>query len=239
VKTAKTLASTISAALLLIAAHARATEPLDALKEANPSLYQLYNNYPMYHDGLRDYANKQGFRRPIENLATIVHEIIHIDSFVHQGFFVDGVYYEPYLRADAWPSLTNEQVRPYLRDHERGSIYRLYALNTPRNHLGNIVDEINVYGHVLPFVCKAEPESAEKQVKNLIGFLHLSEGYLRTLRTMMPGEYIQLVRNKETRGILVLVIQRAWKALRACGVPEQAIPAQEAAYFVQASGTAK
>jgi hypothetical protein len=228
-------ARSIILTILLIAASAHATEPLDALKEANPALYKLYNKYPMYHDGLREYANKQGFRRPIENLATIVHEIIHIDSFVHQGFFVDGIYYEPYLRTDAWPSLTNEQVRPYLLDHERGVIYRLYFINTPSNHLGNIVDEINAYGHVLPFVCKEEPESTEKQVRNLIGFLHLAEGYLRTLRTIAPDEYIRMTRNKETRGILVLVIQRAWKALKACGVPEQTIPAQEAAYFMQAS----
>jgi len=223
----------VFAALLLIASYAHAIEPLAALKEINPSLYKLYHKYPIYHDGLRDYANKQGFRRPVENLATIVHEIIHIDSFVHEGFFVDGVYYEPYLRKDAWPSLTNEQVRPYLLDHERGVVYRLYALNTPHNHLGNIVDEINVYGHVLPFVCKAEPESTEKQVKNLIGFLHLAEGYLRTLRTMMPGEYARMGHNKETRGIFALVIQRAWKALRECGVSDHAIPAQEAAYFMR------
>jgi hypothetical protein len=236
---ARAIIATISAALLFIAVSAHAAEPLDALKDANPSLYKLYNNYPMYHDRLREYANMQGFRRPIENLATIVHETIHVDSFVHQGFFVDGVYYEPYLRADAWPNLTNEQVRPYLLDHERGVIYRLYVLSAPHNHLGNIVDEINAYGHVLPFVCKAEPESTEKQVKNLIGFLHLAEGYLRTLRTMMPGEYIQMAHNKETRGVLTLVIQRAWKALRECGVPEQEIPAQEAAYFVRLSGAAQ
>lgn len=84
----------------------------------------------------------QGFRRPIENLATVAHEIIHIASAVHEGYYIDGTYYEPYLKQGR-PALNNEQVRPYLQDHERGIITNLYANNTPKTNLGNIVDEIN------------------------------------------------------------------------------------------------
>ena len=223
------------AALMLVLGtlgSAHANEPLNDLRTAAPALYKLYQSYPSYHKDLGDYANKQGYRRPVENLATVVHEIIHVDSFSHQGYFVDGVYYEPHVRADAWPSLTNEQVRPYLLGDERGVIYQLYALNTPRNHLGNLVDEINAYGHVLPFVCRMEPESTEKQVKNLIGFLQLAEGYLRVLRTAMPKEYAAFTKSVEARGAFTLIVQRAWKALRECGVSEQSIPVQEAAWLM-------
>jgi len=210
---------------------ASAAEPLDVLKGANPALYALYNNYKGYHEGLGAYAARQGFRRPYEHLATVVHELIHIDSSVHQGFYIEGTYYEPYLAAGAWPSLNNEQVRPYLTDQERSSnIYRLYVLNTPSNNLGNIVDEINAYTHVAPLVCSNEPESAEKQSRNLLGFLHLVEGYLRTLRTRLPGEYQRLREHREARGALTLVLERAWAALRVCGVREGGMGG-EARYF--------
>lgn len=210
---------------------ASAAEPLDTLKSANPGLYALYSNYQAYHEGLGDYAARQGFRRPYEHLATVVHELIHIDSAVHQGFYIEGTYYEPYLAAGAWPSLNNEQVRPYLTEPERSSnIYRLYVLNTPSNHLGNIVDEINAYSHVAPLVCVYERESAEKQSRNLTGFLHLVEGYLRTLRTRLPGEYQRLREHREARGALTLILERAWAALRVCGVRE-GVPGGEARYL--------
>lgn len=211
---------------------AQTAEPLAALKQF-PALYSLYQSYPSYHKGFVDYANRQGFRQPIENLATVVHETIHIDSMVHQGYFIDGVYYEPYLRRDAWPTLTNEQVSSSLFDYEKGVIYRFYVLNTPKNNLGNVVDEINAYGHVLSFVCRNEPDSTEKQVANLIGFLNLTEGYLRTLRTAFPAEYQRFASQNESRGVFILVTQRAWKALRECGVSEGMIPTQESAYFMK------
>lgn len=204
----------------------------DALRSGYPALYKLYQSYPSYRPAFTDYANRQGFRRPVENLATVVHELIHIDSSTHQGFFIDGIYYEPYLRRDAWPSPTNEQVKPYLLEPERGVIYRFYLLNTPQNHLGNVVDEINAYGHVLPFVCRNEPDSTDKQVKNLIGFLHLTEGYLRTLRTGLPAEYLRFSGQKEARGVFGLAVQKAWNALHDCGVSDGAIPAQEARFFL-------
>lgn len=205
--------------------------PVEELKQSAPVLSKLYLSYPTYHKVFGEYASRQGFRRPVENLATVVHELIHVDSASHQGFFIDGTYYEPYLSKEAWPSLTNEQVRPYLIDLERrGPIYQLYALNTPANHLGNLVDEINAYGHVLPFVCANEPESVEKQVTNLTGFLRLVEGYLRILRTGLPAEYQRFATHREARGAFSLVVQRSWQAMQNCGVKD--IPMQEAGYFM-------
>ncbi len=202
------------------------------LEQWSPKLYAIYQTYPQFHTKLAEYARKQGFRQPIEEMATVLHEIIHIDSFVHNGFFVDGTYYEPYVSQGAWPALTNEQLAPHVLPHERGIVYDAYVRRTPKNHFGNIIDEINAYGHVLPFVCEREPTSTGKQVRNLIEFLRLAEVYLRTLRVLMPIEYQRLTVRAEARGALVLIIERAWAALRQCGIADAAIPADEAREFI-------
>ncbi len=218
--------------LLCVVGTAIAGDPTKALAHWSPSLYRIYDTYQPYHEALEGYARKQGFRGPIELLGTVVHEIIHIDSFRHQGFFVNGLYYEPYAKAQAWPELTNQKVAPHLLPHERGTVFDLYMRNTPENHLGNIADEINAYGHVLPFICQHEPTSTGKQARSLIGFLHIVEGYLRTLRTVMPGEYQKLAASMETRGALILIIERGWAALRKCGISDAAIPTYEASRFI-------
>jgi len=207
-------------------AHA-AANPEQLLQQYSPVLHREYVAFAAYHVQLRTYATNQGFTLPVENLATVVHEIIHIASAAHQGYLIDGIYYEPYLRRDAWPTLGNKDMAAYIPDRERGNIYNSYVLSTPQNHLGNIVDEINAYGHVAAFVCRYEPAAAGKQTTNLMGFLQLEESYLRTLRTRQPAEYRRLVANKEARGALLLATQRAWDALRACGVPENQIPTIE------------
>lgn len=215
---------------------ATSPNPLEALERASPALYALYNSHPTLQGLFTDYARKQGFSRPVENLATVVHELLHVDSAAHQGYYIDGVYYEPYLKREAWPSLKNSQVSQRLEPQEKqGAIYQFYALKTPENHLGNLVDEINAYGHVLPFVCGNEAESAGKQIGNLTGFLALTEGYFRILRTELPEEYRQLAGNQEARGVLHLVLERAWLALKGCGVVESGAPYREAARFLSFS----
>ncbi len=218
--------------LLCVVSAAIAEDATRALAHWSPSLHRVYLAYQPYHAALGEYARRQGFHGSFERLGTVVHEIIHLDSFRHQGFFVDGSYYEPYVKAQAWPGLTNQGVAPHLLPHERGAVFDLYVRNTPQNHLGNIADEINAYGHVLPFICRHEPTSTGKQVRSLIGFLHIVEGYLRTLRTVMPGEYQKLAASRETRGALVLIIERGWAALRECGMSNAAIPVSEATQFI-------
>jgi len=212
-------------------AHANSLPGDEVIRDS--ALGDLYKRYATYHQAFSAYATRQGFTRPVEKMATVAHEIIHIDSFAHQGFFIDGTYYEPYLSADAWPRLNNGQLHPYLSESERrSSIYRLYTLQAPSNHLGNVVDEINAYGHVLPIVCRDEPQSADKQIKNLMGFLLLSEAYLRTLRTQLPSEYAKLAQQGPTRGVFGLIVQRAWAALGSCAVPIESIPAGETRYLL-------
>lgn len=219
--------------LAMLGARAGETMQLHALQQSAPALYTLYGKYPSLHPVFERYAANQGFRRPAESLATVVHELIHVDSAAHEGFFVDGTYYEPYLRRDAWPSLTLAQVLPYLTEQERqGPIAGIYARSAPGNGLGNLVDEMNAYGHVLPFVCRLEAESCGKQVTNLLGFLSLTEGYLRTLRTGQPAQFQRFAQNRQARGAFTLIVQRAWAALRASGVSAAQIPAQESSYLM-------
>lgn len=206
--------------------------PLEVLETQYPSLHKLYVEYRSYEPGLSDYAKRQGFRRPFELLGTVVHEKIHIASMVHQGFFIDGVYYEPYLKKEAWPTLTNNDVRPHMVPEERGTIYSLYVLNTPGNRLGNVLDEINAYSHVAAFICKNEPESAEKQTRNLIGLMHLQEAFLRVTRQSRPDEYLKVSNSREVRGAIQTISTRAVQALRTCGVADVIIPSRETNYFL-------
>lgn len=219
--------------MLLAPLLAAADSPAEILRVEVPILYRLYAAYPEHHGKLDEYAVRQNFRRPFERLGTAVHELIHIDSYAHQGYFIEGVYYEPYLKRSTWPALSNKDMLQFVKPEDLAGIYYSYVGNTPGNHLGNVVDEINAYGHVLPFICRHEVESAPTQSSNLLSFMKLQERYLQTLRERFPDEYRTLRTSIEARGVMGEVTLRARKALRACGVQEIAIPYQEMAYFTR------
>ena len=207
--------------------------PTDDLKREAPAIYRLVSEYASYHTGFASYASQQGFRRPYENLATVAHEMIHLASAKHAGYFIDGVYYEPYIGAEHWPNLRNRDIAPLMRTEERGLIHSVYMRATPDNNLGNILDEVNAYTHVLPFVCKHEAESAPRQAQNLIGHLNVVEAYLRVARTGRPSEYATLQKNRLSSGAIVTITSRAWAALQGCGLPAAQLPNQEATYFAR------
>lgn len=207
------------------------------LAASEPRLAKLYRQYPGYHAQLVAYAHTQGFVSPIETVATVMHELVHLDSYAHQGYYVDGIYYEPYLSATAWPSLTNADVADRVAAVERGPVFYLYIRKTPANHLGNIVDELNAYGHVAAFVCRNELRSAVKQTMNLAAFLRVAGVYLHTLRIEHPAEYAALAARQASRGILLLVMRRAESALQACGVASPADARGEREQLEQASGS--
>lgn len=230
---AKLAYSFIFAALLLCASNLNAqVPPVEIFRQQYPALYKLYLDNSRYARPLADYATRQGFRQPYENVGTVLHEMIHIASAAHDGFFIDGIYYEPYLHRGAWPSLSNADIDKYLTQQERTIISAIYLPNTPNNNLGNVLDEINAYSHVAQFICENEPLSAEKQVRNLLGHLQLQEAYLRVVRTTSPAEYRQLAANRQSRGAVVTLNARAVQALRACGVAEKKIPALELGYLL-------
>ena len=212
--------------------------PIDALRVQAPTLFALYQKHAIYQTALEEYASRQGFRAPYENLATVVHEMIHIASAKHRGYYINGIYYEPYLSRDnasdpAWPALKNKDVYPYVLPDEKGVIYSVYMPNTPNNHLGNVVDEINAHAQVAAFVCENEADSGTKQVRNLMGHLHLQEAYLRVLRLSQLADYRALAADRESRGAMVSIAAKAWDALKRCGVPEVAVPGKELRYFME------
>lgn len=198
---------------------AMAQEPLEALKTGSPTLWALYQRMSAYESQMSQYVSQQGFQQPFEHLATLLHEYIHIDSLMHLGFFVDGIYYEPYVLDNSWPALTNKDVAQAYRSEEMDVIYSAYVLGAPDNTLGNVLDEINAYGHVIEFVCHFEPSTATKQVANLKGFLRLQEVYLREFRVKQPAQYASFRSSKRwatSRGALELITRRAWLALDSC-----------------------
>lgn len=218
--------------LLLVVQGAFASSPLQILREHYPALFRLHQNYPGHHQVFENYAVQQGFAEPVERLATVIHELIHVDSAAHMGFFIDGVYYEPYVAASHWPRVNNQQLAQFTNLAGAGAVFHRYVLNTPTNHLGNVIDEINAYAHVLPFVCAHEPKNAQKQTDNLIGFLFLVENYLRVLRTVFPDEYRRLTTSREAKGAFGLVVSRAWRALQGCRVPPGNYSRTEAAQLI-------
>jgi len=209
------------------------SDPVDLLKVQYPNLYSLYDRFPSLRSTLAKYASAQGFRAPIVNLATQIHELIHVESSIRQGFFLDGEYFEPYLNPDHWPKITNAEIRPQIRPEEQSVIVSVYMANTPNNGLGNIIDEINAYSQVHEFICKNESQSIQKQRENLVGFLRVLEAYLRTLRTMDRESYERLVDDAQGAGAVETFVLKAWEALAKCGLEIPKFRFSEAVTFIR------
>lgn len=180
---------------------------MDALKRYSPALNSLYLRSGTYQQMLSHYADTQGFRAPYEHLSTIVHELIHIDSAAHKGFFIDGDYVRPYITDSGWTALSNRELD--LSHYPANPATGVYVRNTPDNRLPNILDELNAYTHVLRFVALNEPASLNKQVANLIGHLYLAQAYADALS--QKG----LSLSPEARAIAQRVVQRARTAITA------------------------
>jgi hypothetical protein len=217
-------------------ANAQSIGPHSALAREHPDLQKLFNEYRIYAPAFEKYAHRQGFRKPVEQLATVVHEMVHVASARHQGFFIHGTFYEPYVAASAWPRLSNRDVMPQMLLPEKGLMHSVYMAATPDNRLGNIIDELNAYAHVMPFVCRHERESAEKQVRNVVGLLHIVEAYLRVARIVSPGEYAALLANRASAGAIATITQNAWSALAGCGLPRAMVPRSETEAFLARLG---
>lgn len=205
---------------------ASAATPLEVLRKSNQSLYTLYQVYAPNHKQLSDYAIMQGFQRPTENLATVLHEIIHIDSFAHQGYYIGGTYYAPYLTPSAWPTLNNSGLLPDLSADDitaLGPIYAAYMPNAPKNTIANELDEINAYTQTIPLICANAPQEVAKHLQALTGHLTLVDIYLRTLATTYSSQYRQLANNLTSRGALETIVANAYTTLNQCyhqGAPD-------------------
>lgn len=213
------LVGSVLAYQLAIHQTAHAAGQTTLLQQQNPALYHLYQRHPGYHQQLTEYAQLQGYNHPTENLATILHELIHIDSHIRRAYYFQGKYIEPYLTAPSWPTLTNNILAPSitLRDqHFLGPIYTHYLPNTPNNTLANILDEINAYAQTIPFICTNAPKQSTQHLRALIGHLTLADIYLRTLSQSYAPQYQQLTQNRPARGALETIIANAYITLNQC-----------------------
>lgn len=216
---------------LVAAINGATASPLDLLKQQSPDLYQLYRQGSSYVGALEQYARGQGFRNPVENLAVVTHELVHIFSAVHQGFYIKGTYYEPYLNPSSWPSMTNSELIGKILPSEMSNITSLYARNTPNNTLGNVVDELNAHSQVAEFICRNEPQSGDKQVRNIFGHLLLQEAFLRNIRIAKPAEYKSLSLSKTSRGAMFTITTNSWTALARCGANPNLVAQTEVRYL--------
>lgn len=196
-----------------------AADPHALLQSSYPALSALYQRYPTHHIQLSTYALQQGFTDPVEVLAISVHELLHIDSAAHQGFNIQGTYYDPYLAPRAWPYLANRDITPHLTPDDitrLGQIHSAYLRRTPTNKLGNVLDEINAYTQTIPFICTNAPARAVPHLQALVGHLTLSNIYLRVLAAHFPDQYQRLAGHRISRGAIETIIANAYITLNAC-----------------------
>jgi hypothetical protein len=215
--------------------------PIEDLWRNAPKLHSLYAAYPSLHQKLGAYADMQGFKGSRERLATIVHELIHVDSAANQAYMILGVGYAPYNEPDAWPLYNFAQFREArervnitgIRESTSTAVFHLYITNTPSNTLANLADELNAYGQTAPWLCKQNPtppsysdlsaapqiDESRKTVASLRDMLRTTDAYLRVLRAEAPAEYQSLNTHKrQARNLLALTVLNALRGLEICGI---------------------
>jgi hypothetical protein len=238
-QTMKKAMQLLSVATLLVGAPTLVqASVIETLQQQEPMLYRLYEEYKSVVPTLTNYINSQGFKLPVENVAGVAHELIHIASAAHFGYYIEGTYYEPYLNQSKWTNIRNADITKNIRSEERSNISELLVRPNPKNGLGSILDEINAYTHVLLFVCRNEPGSTNKQISNIDGLLKIVEVYLRTIRIEAPNQYINLLNDRESSGAIETIMQRAWLKLRECDTSRNYIY-PEATNFVNESVSIK
>ncbi|WNV05873.1 hypothetical protein RP726_05530 [Candidatus Methylospira mobilis] len=208
-RTTKLIASAICCFILSAVASVGAADPLTDLAGYSPELAALYARNLAYHAVFNQYADAQGFRRPYEHLATVVHELIHVDSAAHQGFYLDGEYLHPYITNGQWPTLINRELPP--SKFPPDSISAIYARSTPNNRLPNTLDEINAYTHIVRFVGIYEPETLNKQAQSLRGHLQMAARYADALRSA------HIALSPPALAVTQRIIKRAQASLNAVG----------------------
>jgi len=215
----KIILSIIGGLLFTTSQTGHAAEQTAILRQQNPALYQLYQRHSAHHQQLTEYAQLQGYSHPTEKLATILHELIHIDSYTQRAYYFQGKHIVPYLTTSTWPTLTNKNLMPSVTPRDQqylGPIHTHYIPNTPNNTLANVLDEINAYAQTIPFICTNAPQQSTPHLHALIGHLTLANIYLRTLSQSHPSQYQRLTQSRHARGALETIIANAYITLNQC-----------------------
>lgn len=228
------ISALLATACISYAAPPIATDPTWPL----PShLSALYVAYPHLHQTLGTYADSQGFTGPKERLATILHELIHIDSAAKSAYVIHGLAYAPYNAPAAWPRYSFSQFQQ-VAQHSGSTallsvaetpVFRLYVGNAPNNTLANLADELNAYSQTTNWLCRTvSPETFQvsqqkgdersKSVASMRDMLRVTNAYLSTLRTDAPAQYAALYTQQlPARNLLALTIINALHSLAICG----------------------
>lgn len=197
------------------------------------NLHSLYTAYPHLHETLGQYAASQGFSGPYERVATILHELIHIDSAVHGSYQIQGVGYAPYNQPSAWPTYRFLQFRDAVsrpksvdtQEIVNTPIFRLYVANIPNNTLASLADELNAYAQSTNWLCqtvKSNSNERTKSAQSMRDMLRVTNLFLQTLRTEAPTEFVALYRSQRpARNLLALTIINAAESLAMCGMTLQ------------------
>jgi hypothetical protein len=208
----------------------------NACPEFSEAHQKLYEEYQTGEAILKQYAYNQGFRGACEQRLVALHEMVHVDSAIKEAYFDRGKYVVPYLFDSAWTDLglTNWDVldkKTTAEYHKIGSVVARYLRDTPDNHLGNIVDELNAYGQTLLYTSPKEKGALKKQIVNLKGHLAVVEVYLRLLEEEHPKKYVIFTKDKAGR-VLRLMCINAWKTLAKAGVDKDDVSLDRAARFI-------
>lgn len=201
-------------------------------------LSALYVTYPNLHQPLGEYAESQGFRSPRERLATVLHELVHIDSASRGGYLINGATYDPYNTPSAWPTYRLSQFHesalrsttPTIQSLTNTPVFRLYVGNTPNNTLANLADELNAYSQTTDWLCRttSDPRIVNQQTpltderansaQSMRDMLRVVNAYLTTLRVEFPSQYAAFyAQQKPARNLLALTILNAVQSLALCG----------------------
>lgn len=194
-----------------------------------PHLSQLYFKYPQMHAVFEKYAKAQGFQGEREQLAVIVHELIHVDSAAQGAYVIDGVGYDPYNRPSEWPNYSFVQFAesiyrsristlPAIADTP---VFRLYVRNAPNNTLANLADELNAYGQTSDWLCRNTSLSEQvRTVQSLRDMLRVTNAYLLKLKENRIDQYHAFYhQQKPARNLLALTIINALRSLNTCRSP--------------------
>lgn len=181
-----------------------------------PSLARLFTEYrASYGNNLGYYAQIQGYKNPHEKLGTVVHELIHLDTAAKGGYWTPRG--NATIGVSSFATLNHFQIEKLRRPEERmGLVYQSYVIQTPRNHLGNAVDELNAVIHTADFICRFEPASRKRQLDLLEGHLGNVLTFLRISSEQYP-EVNALNKQHDQKNLIEMLVIASLRLIPLCG----------------------
>lgn len=181
-----------------------------------PALARLFAEYRTdYGNNFGYYAQIQGFRNPYEKLGISIHEMIHVDTATRGGYWMPQG--NATIGVTSFATLNHLQIEKLRRPEERvGLVYQSYVTKTPRNHLGNAVDELNAVIQTADFICRFEPTSRKRQLDLLEGHLGNVLTFLRISSEQYP-EVNALIKQHDQKTFIEMLVVTSLRLIPLCG----------------------